>query len=240
MKNVYTRSFEIAPPPRNTSIEGGFTLTEVLITLGIIGVVAALTMGLLIPRLEKITTAAKLKKFYNTIARATDRAMLEHGDWSTWDYSLTAEEFYKKYYKNQLTVISEEFKSNGVNIRLSDGTCTYFRKNTSNRINIANFYWTIYTNCLPTKSIQGRSQFELALFNFKNMKYRCNYTPTLCGFSGDGYYEGDKPNYINRKPDTGSCSDPKGVVAWEAYKCFYKFIKDGMKFSDDYIFYKKW
>ena len=38
----------------------GFTLAEVLITLGVIGIVAALTMPMLIPRLEKVKTEAKL------------------------------------------------------------------------------------------------------------------------------------------------------------------------------------
>lgn len=222
-------------------MKNGFTLAEILITIGVIGVVAALTMSILLPRLEKIKTAAKLKKFYSVIAQATDKAMLEHGDWQHWDYSLTGEQFYKKYYKNQLTVLSENVTNSGrtVNIKLNDGTCAYFNYNTSSRINISNFYWGINTTCGKTKNFQGRNVFELGLLNFKNMKYRCNYTPTLCGFPGDGYYVGDQPEYVNRKPDTGSCRDPKGIAAWESYTCFYKFIKDGMQFSDDYIFYKK-
>ncbi|MDR1327709.1 MAG: prepilin-type N-terminal cleavage/methylation domain-containing protein, partial [Heliobacteriaceae bacterium] len=42
-----------------------FTLSEVLITLGIIGVVAALTMPSLITKYEKQVTVTRLKKFYS-------------------------------------------------------------------------------------------------------------------------------------------------------------------------------
>ena len=40
----------------------GFTLAEVLITLGIIGVVAAMTMPILYTNIQKKTTVAKLQK----------------------------------------------------------------------------------------------------------------------------------------------------------------------------------
>ena len=40
-----------------------FTLAEVLITLGIIGVVAALTMPALIGHYKKVQTIAQLKKY---------------------------------------------------------------------------------------------------------------------------------------------------------------------------------
>ena len=42
----------------------GFTLAEVLITLGIIGVVAALTLPSLITNYRKKQTVAQLKKVY--------------------------------------------------------------------------------------------------------------------------------------------------------------------------------
>ncbi len=230
----------------------GFTLAEILITLGIIGVVAALTMGLLLPRLEKITTAAKLKKFYTVIAQATDKAMVEHGDWSYWDYSLPPHEFFNKYYRNQLEITrvackysntdffacsKSDEKSMAPYIFLKDGTCAVLTKQT-NYNTIKDFYWTINTSCFKT-SVEGRNEFTLGLLNLKKMKYRCNYTPTMCGFSGDGAYVGDQPQYANRKPDTATCLDKKGSAAWQSYTCYFKFINDGMTFKDDYYFYKK-
>ena len=46
-----------------------FTLAEVLITLGIIGVVAAMTLPTVINQYEKKITVVKLKKAYNTLAQ---------------------------------------------------------------------------------------------------------------------------------------------------------------------------
>lgn len=47
-----------------------FTLAEVLITLGIIGIVAAMTLPALITSYEKKVTANKLKKFYTIMSQA--------------------------------------------------------------------------------------------------------------------------------------------------------------------------
>ena len=55
-----------------------FTLAEVLITLGIIGVVAALTMPTLITKYQKKATAAKLKNAYSTLQNAVLMSSREH------------------------------------------------------------------------------------------------------------------------------------------------------------------
>ena len=51
-------------------IKFGFTLAEVLITLGIIGVVAALTIPSLMSKYHRMTVETKLKKFYSTMNQA--------------------------------------------------------------------------------------------------------------------------------------------------------------------------
>ena len=61
-----------------------FTLAEVLITLGIIGVVAAMTIPTLMTDYRKETTAARVKKFYSVINNAVMFAAAEHGDVSGW------------------------------------------------------------------------------------------------------------------------------------------------------------
>ena len=48
----------------------GFTLAEVLITLGIIGIVAALTLPSLVSNYRKKVTAAKLKQTYSILSNA--------------------------------------------------------------------------------------------------------------------------------------------------------------------------
>lgn len=65
----------------------GFTLAEVLITLGIIGVVAALTMPSLIQSYKERETVSKLKKFYSVINQAFLLAINENGPVDTWDYA---------------------------------------------------------------------------------------------------------------------------------------------------------
>jgi len=62
----------------------GFTLAEVLITLGIIGVVAAMTIPSLIAEHREKATVAKLKKVYSTFANAYLLACEENGTPDAW------------------------------------------------------------------------------------------------------------------------------------------------------------
>lgn len=61
-----------------------FTLAEVLITLGIIGIVAAMTLPSVIGNAQKEAAAAKVHKFYNTINNAVQFAIVEYGDVENW------------------------------------------------------------------------------------------------------------------------------------------------------------
>ena len=63
-----------------------FTLAEVLITLGIIGVVAAMTLPMLIAKHQKITTVAQLQKAYSTLSQAFTMAQKDYGDISQWEF----------------------------------------------------------------------------------------------------------------------------------------------------------
>ena len=61
-----------------------FTLAEVLITLGIIGVVAALTLPSVIQNYREQQTVAKLKKIYSILNQAMISAVNEYGTLDTW------------------------------------------------------------------------------------------------------------------------------------------------------------
>lgn len=65
----------------------GFTLSEVLITLGIIGVVAALTIPTLIQNANERATVSQVKKVYATLSSAYTLAVQENGPPDTWDLS---------------------------------------------------------------------------------------------------------------------------------------------------------
>jgi len=57
-----------------------FTLSEVLITLGIIGVVAALTIPTVINKQNKVVVESHLKKFYSEVNQALNNYIAVNGD----------------------------------------------------------------------------------------------------------------------------------------------------------------
>lgn len=67
-----------------TKINYGFTLAEVLITLGIIGVVAAMTMPSLIANHQEKVTVTKVKKVYSILSQAYLIAVEEYGTPDEW------------------------------------------------------------------------------------------------------------------------------------------------------------
>ena len=63
-----------------------FTLAEVLITLGIIGIVAAMTLPSLVQNYKEKQTVVALKKIYSTMSQAFNSAKsegIEPEDWAT-------------------------------------------------------------------------------------------------------------------------------------------------------------
>lgn len=62
-----------------------FTMAEVLITLGVIGIVAAMTIPNLVKKWEERAIIGKYKKMYSTLANAYNMAIKEHGDPQYWD-----------------------------------------------------------------------------------------------------------------------------------------------------------
>lgn len=77
----------------NKNYKKGFTLAEVLITLGIIGVVAALTLPALVQKQQEKATVTALKKFYSMLSQAYIQAKLENGTVDTWyETSMTQQE----------------------------------------------------------------------------------------------------------------------------------------------------
>ena len=69
-------------PPQK---KAAFTLAEVLITLGIIGVVAAMTLPVLIQKQNEREIVSRLKKTYSILSQAIIKSQLEYGGFETWD-----------------------------------------------------------------------------------------------------------------------------------------------------------
>ncbi len=82
-----------------------FTLAEVLITLGIIGIVAAMTMPSLIAKYQKKQTVTQLKKAYAELNKAVSYSEIDNGDCKYWDYNLGSLDFYNKYLSKYLNKV---------------------------------------------------------------------------------------------------------------------------------------
>ncbi len=89
----------------------GFTLAEVLITLGIIGIVAAMTMPVLVANYQKKQTVSQLKKAYSTFAQALVQSQFENGDsyeWETTEPTSSYDDnlkYFETYWKPYLKIV---------------------------------------------------------------------------------------------------------------------------------------
>lgn len=92
-----TAIFNCLASSRLAAKKPAFTLAEVLITLGIIGVVVALTLPTVITNYQKQETIVQLKKAYTTLSNASKLSQVENGEMQTWDNDLLFQKDIKKY-----------------------------------------------------------------------------------------------------------------------------------------------
>ncbi len=120
-----------------------FTLAEVLITLGIIGVVAALTLPVLINNYKKIETSSRLKKFYSAMSQAVLQSKDDNGGIETWGIEKPAEgnisfdlnSFFVQYLSSYIKYTSTKYEYGNFYVYLSDGS--YFRLSKGNCVDIS-------------------------------------------------------------------------------------------------------
>ena len=164
---------------------GAFTLAEVLITLGIIGVVAAMTMPSLIQNYQEKATVTKLKKFYSLVSQAYVSILNDEGgsDILQAGNDLEMMEKFGKYLKYQKTcgrnkgcfpnVTYKSVTGNGYNkweddttyrsrAILTDGTLIMFNFNALVN-NSDNFYAQIYVDI---NGFKGPNQLGRDFFYF--------------------------------------------------------------------------
>ena len=100
--------------------ELAFTLAEVLITIGIIGVVAAMTMPVLIQNYRNHVVETRLQKVYSVMNQAIKQSELVNGEKENWDFD--DPQFYEKYLAPYLNVLKKET----VKGTSYDYNCVYF------------------------------------------------------------------------------------------------------------------
>lgn len=221
-----------------------FTLAEVLITLGIIGIVAAMTLPMLIADYQKKQTVVNLKSAYSVLNQALALSENENGSKEHWDYSLSGEEFYKTYLQKHLKVVKEYFNENyfeGITYKCLKGACSqggYVYK-TAPKFVLANGTVITITNHIDTKyflfyvDINGKKNpntrgKDLFLFTLSPQK-------GIIGFGID--VNADSENYIGTYTRETLMSSSKNASCnkhstgnW----CSTLIIYDGWEIKDDY------
>ena len=142
-----------------------------MVTLGIIGVVAALVLPQRIENYQKKQVAVKLEKFYSTFNQALRRSIQEHGDMSGWTYAgwydwqnskIFWEEYLEPYYSSVGTKENSwaVWPTIGYEILLPDGSS----------FNISGTWITFYPNAKDSGNKENtcRKTFLFSINKTKN------------------------------------------------------------------------
>ncbi len=181
------------PPPKNIDGSNGFTLAEVLITLGIIGVIAALTIPALINDYKAKETVTKLKKFYSTMSQAYISIINDYGPMGVWgqtnsqqDATALAASYFKKYlninkdcgfekgcfenqdyytYSTGVAIVNFITHRNRYMFRLNDGSAIAFYTQDKNFSENSTIviYYDINGDKKP--NVFGKDLFQIVVFN---------------------------------------------------------------------------
>lgn len=153
-----------------------FTLAEVLITLGIIGVVAALTIPPLVQKHKKMVVETRLKHFYSTINQAivlSETENLSKEDWwlvlpdgcSNTGSEACLTNLFNKYFKNYLAYSKVEYKAKTTNVNFG-ALYIYF----NNGSVIVNSYkakdWIFFVDAkmLDKPAVAGKDYFQFGFY----------------------------------------------------------------------------
>ena len=158
------------PFNRSTCKCFAFTLAEVLITLGIIGVVASMTIPTLIQNYKKKEAATRAKQAYSQISQAIRLSEAENGEFASWDTAMSnnAKEntklFFDKYlapYFKGLKLCDSKVEVCGASLSSND-VVYFFPNGTSVAFLVkpgAKMYVMIDVNGPKKPNILGRDNF---------------------------------------------------------------------------------
>ncbi len=239
-------------------MKDAFTLAEVLLTLGIIGVVAALTMTALIENYQKKETEAKVKKAYSAIGQYLQKAEADNGSFCNWainSVGSSTDNRFQSYVIPYFEVIDSSLSGNATNFldkigynrdTLDNGSYTAFKTLDGNAYSD---YWS--DNYFLTKDgmLYGFGMHQNQAW------YNCVWQvfvdingpkkPNIAGkdlflFEIRGYPENTRVTGIS---SSGGCNGIKCKQVYDAtpekckqygHYCINKIIQNGWKITKDY------
>ncbi len=153
-----------------------FTLAEVLITLSIIGIVAAMTLPTLIQNYKKKAYATRAHKAYAELLQAIKLSEIDNGPIQDWNCVTSAqgsidcvEKYIKPYYKDlafcpeRATVCGHGIGANDARYKIPSGVCLSFQYNSNN------LYLVMDVNLAQLPNLMGIDAFYFNTANSKNM-----------------------------------------------------------------------
>ncbi len=208
----------------------GFTLAEVLITLGIIGIVAAMTIPAIIGKYKKIVTTTKLKKFYTTMQQAIQLTEKDYGDIKYWMPPQSAiknsseyEKWFDKYLAKNFKIISKKhLGTTYYEIGLADGSgfVTY----ASGTTNIFFFFCTELKYC-GAERYDGNTSFLFSLGNINNkIKF----------FTSHLVNQNMTREELLEQCKYGNLDNPDVSISDKRHACTRLIEIDGWEIKDDY------
>ncbi len=148
-----------------------FTLSEVLITLVIIGVIAAITVPICIENYHQVSVPAKLKKFYSNMNNALSLWYANSGNYAgTYSFkdseirnSQALKNFYEESIGKYLVAAKEPYTSSSIHliVPLNDGSGFYAYIASANLIHF--FYCAEFKHC-GIEQYDGKNSFLFSLY----------------------------------------------------------------------------
>ena len=245
-------------PQNDIEKKAAFTLAEVLITLGIIGIVAAMTMPSLIQKNNNKVVEARLKKFYSAMNQAVLMAENDYGDKKIWYQDLAgadtdedgnaiegtseAEEWFKKYLAPYLKISKIESMKDGVSagvllIYFEDGSALRTARRDSTRD------WDFIPGNVEKCIGKQKQAFEA----WRDTRGKCNFPFNFNPSNTDEtwkyhYNKGFEPykynwdgNLKTLYNDSSYGCNSTGGSSWRQY-CTAIIQMNGWKIPDDYPF----
>ena len=156
-------------------MKNAFTMAEILITLGVIGIVAALTIPGLIANHRKKVVTTRMQKFYSVMNQSIKLAEVENGDAVNWlpqkveSNSRIFENWYLMYLDKHITSTSkfrDTTNTTHYNVAFSDGTgFNAYSPSSTDDVTSARayvFYCLDFKNC-EAESYDGKNTFLFTL-----------------------------------------------------------------------------